>query len=165
MEASSPIAGKAHRCTWAKDVRGFEQLGLTTLPSVASGFAGRPPATPRSASWPPRRVLWRIPSKFPPFSRSFAVPRARKGGLQARLAHQKAFSSRDLQGCKGEISTLAFLYLQSNLSSPATKSASEAQHPERPGLGESIGEGVKQACGEPTEHAVSIVQGMGGRCG
>ena len=98
-----------------KTCSGFEQLGLTTLPSVASPFAGRSPATPRSASWPPRRVLWRIPSKFPPFSRSFAVPRARKGGLQARQAHQKAFSSRDLQGCKGQISTFAFLDFNNNL--------------------------------------------------
>ena len=78
MEASSPIAGKAHRSTWEKHVRGFEQLGLTTLPSAASPCAGRPPATPRSASWPPRRALWRTPSKSPPFSSLFAVPRARK---------------------------------------------------------------------------------------
>jgi len=78
MEASSPIAGKAHRSTWEKDVRGFEQLGLTTLPSVASPFSGRSPATPTSASWPPRRALWRTPSKSAPFSCSVAVPRARK---------------------------------------------------------------------------------------
>ena len=72
------VAGKAHRNTCEKHVRGFEQLGLTTLPSVASPFAGRAPATPRSSSWPPRRTLGRIPSKSPPFSSSFAVPRARK---------------------------------------------------------------------------------------
>ena len=56
----------------------------------------RAPATPRSSSWPPRRTLGRIPSKSPPFSSSFAVPRARKGGLQARPSHQKALASRSL---------------------------------------------------------------------
>ena len=62
-EASSPIAGKAHRSTRAAHVSGFEQLRRTTLPSAASPLAGRPLATPRSASWPLRRALWRIPSK------------------------------------------------------------------------------------------------------
>ena len=77
-----------------KTCSGFEQLGLTTLPSVASPFSGRSPATPTSASWPPRRVFWRIPSKSPPFSCSLAVPRAWKGGLQARQIHQKALASK-----------------------------------------------------------------------
>ena len=43
------------------------------------------------------RVLWRIPSKSPPFSCLLAVPRARKGGLQARQAHQKALAPTDLE--------------------------------------------------------------------
>ena len=92
MEASSPIPGKAHRCTWAKHAAGSSSSGAPPLPSAASPFAGRAPGTPTSASWPPRRALGRIPSKYLPFSCSFAVPRARKGGLQARQAHQKALA-------------------------------------------------------------------------
>ena len=146
MEASSPIAGKAHRSTWEKHVRGFEQLGLTTLPSSASPFAGRSPATPRSASWPPRRVFWRIPSKSPPFSCSLAVPRAWKGGLQARQIHQKALASRSEETSQsphlnfGLIGTLPNPRVVRTHGDISAASQAEIRGGSRPGLPDTAGD-------------------------
>ena len=112
MEASSPIPGKAHRCTWAKHAAGSSSSGAPPLPSAASPFAGRAPGTPTSASWPPRRVLGRIPSKSLPFSCSLAVPRARKGGLQAGRSHQKALALKISRGSQSRLPNFCFSRLQ-----------------------------------------------------